>query len=316
MRWIAVVLSVLVACGDDGGGDPGVDAGPSTDQPLRMQWELVTASGPTSRDEAYLGSLGGKVVLFGGRGGPTGFLSDTWVFDAGAWTQLAPATSPFGRANGVLIEHGGRAILTGGVGRPPSGSIQVVGETWAFDGATWSELAGVAIPGRQGLSGAVAGDRVVVFGGSTTSVGRLDDGYALGASGAWTELPKAPAARRDASMTAVGDVAYLTGGSTPGASDEVIRIDGAAWETVGTLPLGGRAYHSTGALAGRVVVFGGVRTSTTMITSLDAWPGGAELVGTEPMTGGPMVTIGDSILMWRPTTDGMPGELWKLTVAP
>lgn len=313
MRWIALLVCALAACGDDSSnivdGSPGADT--TVDGPLRVHWELVSASGPMTFEASYVGTLGGRVVLFGGEGS-----QETWIFDGSAWTQQHPTTSPFARSNGVLVAQNGRAILTGGVGRPPGGSIDVLGETWAFDGTDWTQLADSTLPKRQSMAATAIGDQIVVFGGATPSAGRLDDGYLLSSSGgAWSEIPKMPAARRAAAMTTIGDAAYMTGGSVPGASDEVLRFDGAAWELVGTLPKGGRAYHGSGTLAGRVVVFGGVRTSTTGITEIDAWPGGAELVGEEPASGGRMVTIGDAIWMWRPTTPGMPGELWKLTVA-
>ena len=37
----------------------------------------------------------GKVLMYGGlQSGPTLTLNDTWTFDGGTWTQLAPATTP------------------------------------------------------------------------------------------------------------------------------------------------------------------------------------------------------------------------------
>jgi hypothetical protein len=311
--WSLVIA--LAACGDDSAGGT-ADAGTGT-EPLRVRWERLGDDGPTPRPEPYLGTLDGKLVMFGGRDATNQFLGDTWIWD-GAWTQLAPATSPLPRANGVLIEQDGRLVMVGGVGRDEDGRIAVFGDAWTFDGATWAPLAG-EVPGRQGAAGAEVDGHAVVVGGSGDTP-ELADAWSL-APGAttWTELPMDPLPRRAAAMTTVGAAGYLTGGSTPGASADVSRFDGTTWSTAGELPRGGRAYHGAGTLADRVVVFGGVITSTEPIGVTDGWPYGVEVVGDEPepRSAPRMVTLGDAVMMWGGVTAaGATSELWRLERAP
>lgn len=314
---IAIVIAVTTACGGDDGG--GADA-PVGDTPLRVTWELVGTDGPTRRAAPYVAAWNGALVLFGGQRGYTTFLDDMWTWDGTTWTELAPATRPFARANGRLLDQGDRLILTGGVGRDPVDDIGVLGETWAFDGSTWARLDGADIPARQSFGGARLGDRVMIYGGATTG-GYFDDGRTLARDGAaWIDTPVGPAGRRAPTLTALGDRVYLYGGSEPALPAEVHVFDGTAWSVAGTMPGGGRAYHSAATLAGRLVVFGGVITSTDPIAATDAWPGGVEVVGDEPPTGGEMVTLGDAIYMWRspafdPNAPELTGELWRLRVA-
>jgi hypothetical protein len=315
--WSVVVA--MLGCGSSPSGAE--DAGPVDasveGEPLRVRWELLGDGGPPERTDAYVGTLNGKLVVFGGRRA-FGFLDDTWIWD-GAWTQVSPETSPRRRAEGVMIEQDGRLVLVGGVGYGASDQLEVLGETWVFDGATWSQLPGT-IPPRQGVTGALVDGHVVVVGGTGGGVAERSDAWSL-APGAttWTELPDEPLGRRNAAMATLGDAGYLIGGAAPGASKDITRFDGTEWTTVGELPRARRAYHGAGALADRVVVFGGVVTSTNPIGVTDGWPYGVEVIGDEPAPrmGPHMVTLGDAVLMWGgKTASGASTELWRLTRAP
>lgn len=285
--------------------------------PLRVTWTSLGTDGPPFRPEPTVGTLNGKVVLFGGRMGNQ-FLADTWIWDGG-WTELTPPLSPGARANANMVELDGVLMLVSGVGRV-NGSIEVLGDTWTFDGTTWSEIAGATIPIRQGAAAARHGARAVITGGATTSVGRLDDAYEFDpANQTWTQIAGGFPAHRAAAMTTLEDQAVLIGGSTPGASPSLHRFDDATWTEIGMLPRGGRAYHGAATLAGRVVVFGGVRTSTNAIDETDAWPDGAEVIGVEPSaeSAPTMVTLPDSVLMLSAADEtGTAFETWRLTVAP
>jgi len=314
----SIVLAVA-GCGSSPGDtvDAGsVDVGTGT-EPLRVRWERLGEDGPPPRPEPYLGTLNGTIVLFGGRSGINGFLDDTWIWD-GSWTQLSPPTSPPPRANGVLVEQDGRLILVGGVGRDESDGLEVLGDVWSFDGTTWSPLPGT-IPGRQGAAASLVGGHVVVVGGSDREVARRADAWSLAPTATtWTELPEEPRGRRDAAMTTIGADGYLTGGSVPGASADVVRFDGSEWTTVGELRVQ-RAYHAAGTLADRVVVFGGVITSTQPIGVTDGWPHGVMVVGDEPepRMAPRMITLGDAVYMWGGRTMvGESSELWRLERAP
>ncbi|MDQ3787856.1 MAG: hypothetical protein M3422_11495 [Actinomycetota bacterium] len=113
-------------------------------------WTLRTPStSPGARagaHAAYLPSIG-KVVLFGGVNGSTR-LADTWTWSGSTWTQVATATSPPGRSHGGMAQAnraGGALVLYGG--RNGNGTNGLLGDTWTFDGTTWTAKAPPATPG-------------------------------------------------------------------------------------------------------------------------------------------------------------------------
>lgn len=94
----------------------------------------------------------GKVVLFGGEDLPhgnysTSFLSDTWAFSGGRWTQLYPGTAPAARAfasmaydarDGYLVLFGGQAPTTAnGCNTPAQGCFA---STWKMVGKSWVRI--------------------------------------------------------------------------------------------------------------------------------------------------------------------------------
>src|SRR5215217_4252234 len=84
-----------------------------------------------------------RVVLFGGFGlatpGATTYsnLGDTWVWDGGAWTQVAD-TGPDPRfLHGMVYDDSRqRVVLFGGYGSTPP-----FGDTWEWDGTEWTQIA-------------------------------------------------------------------------------------------------------------------------------------------------------------------------------
>ncbi|HZN39227.1 MAG TPA: hypothetical protein VFD82_10515 [Planctomycetota bacterium] len=97
-------------------------------------------------------SVRNVVVLFGGMpgGNPIVDSNETWEYDGVNWTQRFPATNP-GRleAHSMCFHHGlGKTILFGGVNANPSTPPALIDndKTWAYDGATWVEL---AVPGTR-----------------------------------------------------------------------------------------------------------------------------------------------------------------------
>jgi len=108
----------------------------------------------------------GRTLLFGGQGS-MGWLGDTWDWDGATWTQRLPATSPSARQGAALAHDSarGRAVLFGGLndfmGNP-------VGDTWEWDGATWTQLFPATSPPARdsaGLAFDATRSRVVLFGG-------------------------------------------------------------------------------------------------------------------------------------------------------
>ena len=110
-------------------------------------WSNLNIAGPPQRAFHAMATISegpsnDKVVLFGGEIDANHFLADTWVFDGTSWTQLnitgpsarfhpAMATLPGGElGHGSIVLYGGGSVI--GQGDP------LLGDTWTFDGATWT----------------------------------------------------------------------------------------------------------------------------------------------------------------------------------
>jgi len=109
-------------------------------------WAAVSpASSPSPRFGAAMGyyATGTKLVLFGGKNlaGIAQILGDTWTFDGvSTWAQLSPATSPPARHSASMgVDSTGQLVLFGGFGGP-NGDISL-GDTWGWNGSTWTLLA-------------------------------------------------------------------------------------------------------------------------------------------------------------------------------
>lgn len=93
-------------------------------------------SGPTGRwAPAMAGDTKrGRIILFGGEDASAVQQGDTWIFD-GTWNALGSSAPP-GRWESAMAYDAkrDRVVMFGG-----SGSSGSLGDTWEFDGATWTE---------------------------------------------------------------------------------------------------------------------------------------------------------------------------------
>ncbi len=128
--------------------------------------------GRTGASMAYDAATG-TVVLFGGWAlGP--YFGDTWTWDGTTWTKQAPAASPPARFDASMAYDPatGTAVLFGGFSSGPSNGF--FGDTWAWDGTTWTKQVGAASPHARELA-AMAYDAatgtVVLFGGDVDITG-------------------------------------------------------------------------------------------------------------------------------------------------
>jgi Kelch motif len=85
------------------------------------------------------------VLLFGGYG-PTnsgGFLSDTWTYANGVWTELSPSVAPSARSFAAIAYDAkdGYVVLYGGE------STTTLSDTWKFVGGVWTQLSPTKNPG-------------------------------------------------------------------------------------------------------------------------------------------------------------------------
>jgi len=104
-------------------------------------WTLRATSGPSPRFEHSLAydSARGVTVLFGGFNSSSGSnFGDTWEWDGTTWTLRATG-GPSPRAGHALAYDSARGVtvLFGG-NEDPIGPFVLNGETWEWDGATWT----------------------------------------------------------------------------------------------------------------------------------------------------------------------------------
>jgi PKD repeat protein len=159
------------------------------------------------------------VVLFGGFT-DSGYVSDTWTFANGSWTQLSPHIAPSDRDHSTLVWDpiDGYLLLFGG-----SGNGGQYGDTWSFLSGNWTlHPETVAPSGRWSASMTYdAGDGyVLLFGGCNSGSEQSDTWKYL--SGNWTRLSPTPhpESRGDSGMTYDPTDGYvvLFGGYDQGSS--------------------------------------------------------------------------------------------------
>ena len=104
-----------------------------------------------------------RVVLLGGFP-TTGAIADTWEWDGAEWTQIAD-TGPEARAVHAMTFDvaGQRVLIFGGLSAPPASAA--LADTWAWDGAAWTEVAHFGPPAAEAASAECDGHTVLLFGG-------------------------------------------------------------------------------------------------------------------------------------------------------
>jgi hypothetical protein len=118
----------------------------------------------------------GRFWLFGGfgldSGGSLMRLNDLWRYQAGAWTWVSgskvggatgtygsrgvadPGNAPGAReGSAAWVDAAADLWLFGGVGFTPHGGFGRLGDLWRFDGASWTWMAGPAVPDQPGSYG-------------------------------------------------------------------------------------------------------------------------------------------------------------------
>lgn len=110
-----------------------------------------------------------RVVVHGGLVAGA-FDRDTWVYDGNDWTQLANNAAMAVHGYFAMAYDPGRnvTVLYGGE-NTAAGNTVVLGETWEFNGATWTQRTPATTPGKR-TKAAMAYDQgrkqMVLFGGN------------------------------------------------------------------------------------------------------------------------------------------------------
>ncbi|MBL8915961.1 MAG: hypothetical protein JNM17_35005, partial [Archangium sp.] len=183
-------------------------------------WQVLPIASPPPRIRTSLvyDSLRQRVVLFGGLG-TNGLLADTWEFDGSRWIEVTPATSPPRRMAhaAAFDEDTGRMILFGGLAGPDITKLEL-GDTWSWDGFSWTQLQPAASPSaRDSLAMTWDGTRrrvTLAAGWDGTNI--LADAWAW-VGGSWQSLAPLPAPRTSAALvwSPVSHDLLLVGGWDP-----------------------------------------------------------------------------------------------------
>lgn len=237
---------------------------------------LLPAGAPRPRprmghDMAY-DAARGRVVLFGGYG-----LSDTWEWDGSNWKRIvrpAGAHGPDARGGHALAYDAARrrVVLFGGA----RGVASVRGDTWTWDGATWTRETAPGPPARafHSMAWDAARERVVLFGGLGGS-GLRDDTWEWDGT-TWSDVtPVEPGPPGRADHVLVPDPVRRRVVLLSGPQDDVWEWDGARWTEVSfSSPGPGGRTLPAGAFDGRgVLLFGGRDGSWTLRGDSWRWSG-------------------------------------------
>lgn len=141
-------------------------------------WTQITTTGnPGGRDRAAMCFHQGisKAVLFGGFNGSS-LTDQTWLYDgiAGTWTQVTiPGAKPAARNAAKMVYDPMRnlCVLTGG-----QDTVGPLGDTWTFDGATWTQQPTTTQAVRDHMLAFLPTiNQVVKFGGFVTAPNTLSN---------------------------------------------------------------------------------------------------------------------------------------------
>src|SRR5262249_30813577 len=156
---VLAVLAAAAACGGKasdgtstaGGGQGSCDGEPCQPTPLPPGTGSQQPSGPVQPSQPAPPAHG--AVLFAGDG-PT-FFDDMWIFDGAAWTSVPSSQGPSSRVRHAMTAQDGKVLLFGGahVNEP-------VGDTWAWDGVAWAQVATTGPSARLDHAMAALGDSV------------------------------------------------------------------------------------------------------------------------------------------------------------
>lgn len=282
-------------------------------------WTQLTPSvvpAPRSRANLAVDSLSGSIVLYGGLGGAQFALDETWQWNGTAWQQLAPAVSPGGLyRHGMAYDVARNATVVFG-GRYNSWlQNQALGNTWEFDGSTWTQVIPVqSPPGRTDMAMAYhpALPGILLFGGRDGTGAALDDTWAYDGT-TWTQINTTgvrPPARVGGKLVPVlgRNLCVLFGGRDPVTMvifNDTWEHNGTSWVQIANVYGGIYPPRDEFGIAhdfgrDRLVAFGGVTANGSLRD--DTWEYGAQFqpygagcagsAGVPTLTGGVLPILG------------------------
>lgn len=274
----AALWVILSACGraptPPGSSDQAASSVRSSPSPSALPVACSTRPGPRGGLAfAYMSNLQ-EAVLFGGQDSNNRYLSDTWAWKAGCWSQLAPLHGPpplvspaaaYDTVRNVVVMYG---IYHGSSGWAAG--------TWIWNGADWAAVTTVvplfpALP----LAFDPNSQRVILFGESL--VGGFPQTWAFDGN-QWQQLSPSsqPTHRQQASMTLDPSTnsLLLFGGISGDNNQELADTwswNGTNWTKLNPAtspPPRANATLVTSSSLGRVLLIGGEHAPSVLA---DAW---------------------------------------------
>jgi N-acetylneuraminic acid mutarotase len=205
-----------------------------------------------------------------------------------------------------------------------SNGTTVLGDTWVWDGGSWTKRTVTGPAARQYHAMAPLGGKVVLFGGFD-GTNRLSDTWEWDGN-AWTKRAvSGPEPRRRMAMAPLGNKLVLFGGSVDsdaGVIDptDVWQWDGSAWtRTSPTGGPGGLVGHRMVTLGGQILLFGGDVSGfssgpgATWTFDGTAWGGGTATAGPEGRTDEGLSTLGAKVVLFGGASANVLGGVAHLT---
>jgi hypothetical protein len=245
----------------------------------KLFWTQKQDMGPMPREQHAMAydSVRMRTVMFGGFSDSGDPLGDTWEWNGEFWTQVAdigPAARgshamAYDAARGQTIQFGGEVLQ---LGQATAG-----GDTWAWDGQAWTQVADTGPAARSGCSMAYDSgrQRVVLFGGR----GNTDTWEWDGSD--WTQIANdGPSSRTAASMAYdnIRSRIVLFGGApnTITLFNDTWEFDGNAWTRVADTGPQPRDKAAMAFAGTRTILFGGeclvaAKAPNTLGTLKDTW---------------------------------------------
>ncbi len=155
-----------------------------------VAWSERVTPGPPGRSSFGMAfdAARAEVVIFGGAGGGMD-LNDTWVWNGATWTIRNPPIRPSSRGSLAMAYHAGieQVVLFGGFASPVPDDT--VGDTWLWNGTSWTELAIPGPPPRSNHQMTYDPDRdvILLWGGYNSTFQSLSDTWQFDGV-QWTEL--------------------------------------------------------------------------------------------------------------------------------
>jgi hypothetical protein len=235
----------------------------TTAQAQSFDWQRQpTGVTPTARAEHAMAhdEGNGRIVLFGGGDGAE--LDDTWLWNAGMWSQANPAAAPTARRGHAMAydAFNQRIVMFGGFA---TGSGQR-NDTWLWDGVTWTQATPASSPSPRSGHAMVydrARQRVVLFGGNSGGVQSNETWEWNGT--AWQAIASTsnPVARAGHAMSydTVRQRVVMFGGNNTG-----IGMLADTWEWNGTLWVPAISANFPPARSGHAMAYDGLLARTIL----------------------------------------------------